>query len=182
RRLLLQLDTRLEPGDVARRTEALEDEHPAVGDPAQHEGVVSGLDQARHLASHVDRAASLDERRLQSSSPNVNSSAYATCAAAIRLSARTRSGAASLANAVRTGTAAIGMAKWTSITVTPASPETRTTIGTAKAAHTRTSSSHRVRARPISVASVRLPAAASVSMSRRLFMTGIAVARHPMAQ
>ena len=39
----------------------------------------------------------------------------------------------------------------------------------------------RVRSRPIRVASVRLPAARSVAMSRRLLRTRIAVARKPIA-
>ena len=115
-----------------------------------------------------------------STSPTVSSSAKASSATAILFSAATSRGGDVVAKAVRTGTAAMGIAKCTAITVTGARCDMKTTIGIANAAAARTARRYRVRCRPMSVASVRLPAAASLSMSRRLFSTRIALARKPI--
>src|SRR5216683_469288 len=177
----LELDHGLNAGGVTRGAKALLVEHAAVRDRPQHEPVhLATLQHRLDLARDVLGANRGDQDVHQMISPTVSSSANASSATAIRLSAATSAGADVVAKAVRTGTAATGIAKSTPMTVTGASCDMNTTIGTANAAAVRTASRNRVRCRPMSVASVRLPAAASVSMSRRLFSTRIALARNPI--
>src|SRR4029077_13408648 len=176
-RLLFQLHRRVKTGRVTRGPKSLAVEHAAVVDAREDEPSLALRGEPLHLARHVIGFPRGDRH---SSTPRVSSSAYASSAPAMRFSAPTSAGGELEANAVRTGRAAIEIAKWTSITVMGASRATKRTIGTANAAHTRIKSRTRVCSRPMRVASVRLPAAASVSMSRRVLRTRCAVARKPI--
>src|SRR4029077_4900657 len=179
----LELDHCLNARGVTRGAEALLVEHAAMRARPQHKALdVASLQNRPDLTRDVLRADGGDERVHQMISPTVSSSAKASSATAIRFSAATSLGGEVVAKAVRTGAAAIGIAKWTAMTVTGARCDMKTTIGMANAAAVRTASRYRVRCRPMSVASVRLPAAVSVSMSRRLFSTRIALARKPIEQ
>src|SRR5262249_44338673 len=114
----LELDHGLKAGGVAGGAEALLVQHAAVRDRTQHEAAdVVVLEERLHLARDVPRANGRDERLRQRINPKASSRANASSAAAMRFSPVTSTCGAEVANAVRTGAAAMGIAKCTNITV-----------------------------------------------------------------
>src|SRR6202035_3916166 len=120
RGLDVELDLHLKAGGVTGRPEPLLVEHPAAVQFAQHEPAAAGTQLRIDLERDLPRRPRCDVGSRHSSNPKEKSSPKASSAIAIRFKARTSGGASVVANATRTGAAAIGIAKWTSMTVTPA--------------------------------------------------------------
>src|SRR5438477_62161 len=124
-----QRHLRLTARGVPRGTQALLVEHAPMRDGLEDEEALALREHLLNLLRDVLRPGGADASAHPMTNPTASSSANASSATAIRFKAPTSTGADVLANADRTGMDAMGMAKWTSITVQIARWVRKTTIG-----------------------------------------------------